>query len=120
MTDVVVTVPADQWDDWIAEGDLPGEPWSGNESHFWVRVLPAQLLTADSRLYVVARGKLRGYAPIVEYESICRLDGRRSCILRRGGAVAVTIPEGIPGFRGFRYRWWQREVEVPLPDWRTA
>lgn len=40
-------------------------------------------------------------------------------LVRRAGAVAVTIPEPITGFRGWRYRWWPREAEVPFPDWRT-
>lgn len=41
-------------------------------------------------------------------------------LIRRGGAVAVTIPQQIPGFRGFRYCWWDRALEVPFPEWRTA
>jgi hypothetical protein len=40
--------------------------------------------------------------------------------LVRHGAVAVTIPERIHGFRGYRQRWWPREAEQPFPDWRTA
>lgn len=39
---------------------------------------------------------------------------------RQGGAVAVTIKEPIPGFRGLRVRWWPREAEHPFPDWKTA
>ena len=37
-----------------------------------------------------------------------------------GGAVAVTIPERVTGFRGWRRRWWERDAEVPFPGWRTA
>ena len=40
-------------------------------------------------------------------------------ICRRGGAVACTIDEPIPGFRGLRKRWWRIEDERPFPDWRT-
>jgi hypothetical protein len=40
-------------------------------------------------------------------------------ICRRGGAVACTIPEEIPGFRGYRNRWWNQSTEVPYPSWRT-
>jgi hypothetical protein len=29
------------------------------------------------------------------------------------------VDEQVPGFMGFRYRWWDRSIEVPFPDWRT-
>jgi hypothetical protein len=121
--DVVVTVPKKQWKDWIAEGDLPGEAPSDMVSHFWLRNLPAGLRTVDKddRVYVVAHGRLRGYAPLWGFERYCRLvEGTdTSCLMRRGGAVAVTIADPIKGFQGFRYRWWKREDEVPFPDWQT-
>jgi hypothetical protein len=31
----------------------------------------------------------------------------------------MTIPEYIRGFRGWRQRWWERESEIPFPDWQT-
>ena len=39
-------------------------------------------------------------------------------IVRRGGAVAVTIDQPIPGFQGLRKPWWKREDERPFPNWR--
>ena len=123
MSDLVVTVPKRLWQEWIAEGDLPGEPWSGAYSHFWVGSAPDRdrLLGApDARVYIVSHGRLRGYAPLFDVEFRCRLAPRRSCLLRRGDAVAVTIDEPIHGFRGWRYRWWDRYEELPFPDWRTA
>ena len=42
----------------------------------------------------------------------------RFALIRCGGAVAVTIVTPLPGFRGFRYRFWDRAEEVPFPDWR--
>lgn len=37
MGDVVVTVPKSfGLDTWIAEGDAAGEPWSGEEWHFYL------------------------------------------------------------------------------------
>jgi len=49
------------------------------------------------------------------------IDGRlvtgRWAIGRKGGAVAVTIPDQIRGFRGFRPPWWDREQERPFPGW---
>ena len=118
VLDVVVTVPAKIWTAWIAEGDLPGDPWSGYESHFWVSQLPH--VDIGSRVYIVALGRLRGYAPPVAMEMKCRLNPNRSCLIRRGGAVAITIPETIRGFRGFRYRWWDRATEIPFPDWKDV
>jgi len=114
MSDVVVTVPQRLWQEWIAEGDGPGEEWSGLESFFHVgggrpRIVPGE------RVYIVAYGLLRGYAPLVRLEET----DFGFELVRRDRAEAVTIDEPIPGFRGWRYRWWQREVEREFPDWRT-
>ena len=115
--DVVVTVPKGLWAEWIAEGDLPGEE-AQYDSHFWLsqrfpRIAPGE------RVYVVAHGRLRGYAPLVAVENYCQLRPSVGCLLRRGGAVAVTIEEPIRGFQGFRYRWWNRDAERWFPDWQT-
>jgi hypothetical protein len=120
MADVVVTVPKSfhfagktGLAAWIAEGDLPGEEWSGNESHFYLGGAKPDIQPGD-RVYVVCEGKLRGYAPLL------RIDEFNNCygLVRRDGAVAVTIDEPIRGFQGFRYRWWDREDEKPFPDWQ--
>lgn len=34
--------------------------------------------------------------------------------------MACTIPAPVTGFRGWRYRWWSRDDEIPFPDWRTT
>ena len=34
--DVVVTVPKDLWEVWLDEGDLPGDEFEGDYSHFWI------------------------------------------------------------------------------------
>lgn len=117
MPDVVVTVPKGRWAEWLAEGDLPGEQ-AKFYSHFWVRNLPDIL--PGERVYIVAHGRLRGYAPLVGVQVQCQLNRDRCCLMRRGGAVAVTIPEHITGFMGWRYRWWDRAIEAPFPDWQTA
>ncbi len=115
MADVVVTVPKARWSEWVAEGDLPGESWSGLEYDFSLggRFIPE--IEAGDRVYIVAHGRLRGYAPLVRLS--CYGDGEWA-LTRASGAVAVTIPEAIRGFQGFRYRWWQRAIEIPFPDWR--
>ena len=117
MPDLVVTVPQRLWFDWIDEGDAVGEPDTGEEWGFscapdW-KAPPA--VKAGERLYVVAWGRLRGYAPVVD---VRRHDGRW-WIVRRGGAVACTIEEPIKGFRGYRSRWWPRGIERPFPGWMT-
>ena len=112
--DVVVTVPRWKWAEWVAEGDLPGEPETGQEYFFSVgRTRPD--IDPGERVYVVAHNRLRGYSPLVRLE--LGLHGRWY-LVRRNGAVAVTIPEPIRGFRGWRYRWWQPTDEVPFPNWR--
>ncbi len=109
--DIVVTVPKGRWAEWIAEGDLPGDDWSGAESYFSFGG-PRPRIEPGERVYIVAHGRLRGYAPLTYLHPA-------GYLVRRGGAVAVTIVEPIRGFRGWRYRWWQQETETPFPDWRN-
>lgn len=115
MSDLVVTVPQGLWQEWLREGDLAGERASGEEWSFFLGGAAPPIL-AGERLYVVAWGRLRGFAPVTRV----RATGRGWAIMRRGGAVAVTIDERIPGFQGWRAVWWPREAERPFPDWQTA
>lgn len=117
MPDIVVTVPKDLWSAWLAEGDLPGEP-AKFRSHFWIKQ-PVPDIDVGERVYIVAHGRLRGYAPLVGVELTCSLRPERACLMREGGAVAVTIAEAVRGFMGWRTCWWKREDEVPFPDWKT-
>ncbi len=111
--DVVVTVPKRQWRAWLAEGALPEGMDPGFAYYFWIgRAIPK--IQPGERVYIVAHGRLRGYAPLVEIKT--GIAG--TALVRYAGAVAVTIHETILGFRGFRYRWWDREKEQPFPEWQ--
>jgi hypothetical protein len=113
--DVVVTVPQSfGLDTWIAEGDAAGEPYSGEEWHFYLGG-PVPDIKPGERVYVTYKGKLRGYAPLVRIER----SYRGYALVRHGNAVACTIDKPLPGFRGFRYRDWDTSEEKPYPDWRT-
>lgn len=115
MPDVVVTVPKSfGLDTWIDESQLPGEEWNGVEYHFYLWGTPP-VIQPGERVYVVYNGALRGYAPLVRID---QWESGRYGLVRHGGAVAVTILEYIRGFRGFRYVWWNRNQEVPFPEWR--
>jgi hypothetical protein len=131
MADVVVTVPQTfQYagapgrrglEAWLAEGDAPGSPWSG-ELYSFTTGGARPTIEPGERVYVVCAGRLVGFAPLVrvEFWHWGRFQDRgRVAFIRGGGAVAVTIAEPITGFRGWRYRWWQREQETPLelPAW---
>lgn len=116
MADLVVTVPRDFWVDWIGEGDAVGEPETGEEWGFFLGGSKPPIVPGE-RLYVVAHGLLRGYAPVTGVER-GKVGGWG--IGRKGGAVAVTIPEDIKGFRGWRRRWWDRADERPFPIWEFA
>lgn len=115
--DVVLTVPKNLWNEWLAEGDLPGEP-PKFRSHFWINKHSIPDVRRGDRVYIVAHGKLRGYSPLVGVEHHCKLRPSRACLMREGGAVAITIPDPIIGFRGWRYRWWDLSIEVPFPNWK--
>lgn len=119
MSDICVTVPKTLWNGWIAEGDLPGSELSGTEYGFTVSTKPN--MEPGERVYIVAHGKLRGYAPLVRIETVGEFFGHGSgyALVRTGGAVAVTIPEQIIGFMGWHYRWWPYEEEREFPEWRT-
>jgi hypothetical protein len=125
VSDVVVTVPKSfGLDTWIAEGDAAGEPWSGQEWHFYLGGQVPKIEPGD-RVYVVYNNRIRGYAPLVrlEYEGKVwegeqYIDRGRFALVRHGYAEAVTIRAEVRGFRGWRYRWWDRDIEVPFPDWR--
>lgn len=118
MTDVVVTCPKGFWPEWIEEGDAAGEDPTGAE---WDFGMGGRIPTIEpgERVYVVAWGRLRGYAPLVELRAHRRGTITSFSLRRKADAVAVTVPVGIKGFQGWRYRWWDRDVEVPFPDWMT-
>lgn len=119
MSDVVVTVPKNFTMDydglrpgleqWLGEGDAPGQTWTGQEWDFTACGSRPNIATGE-RVYVVCNGRLVGYAPLIRLG----INGRYISFIRGGGAVAVTIPQPIVGFRGWRYRWWERSVETPL------
>jgi hypothetical protein len=115
IMNLVVTVPKWFWKDWIAEGDAVGEPVSGEEWGFFMGGNRPPIGPGD-RLYIVAHGRLRGYAPVT---ALKKTDDGRWAICREGGAVACTIPAPIKGFQGFRKVWWSASDEHPFPDWKT-
>jgi hypothetical protein len=127
--DIVVTIPKPRWTEWLTEGDLA----DGTENPaFWDERSEYGLtfgagasvpkVQVGERLYIVAHGQLRGYAPITEIDTERpeRFGGEPGgfAIVRRGDAVAVRLPLPVKGFQGYRYRWWNPEVEIPFPDWK--
>jgi hypothetical protein len=119
MSDVVVTVPKQIWYDWVAEGDSVGVPYSGETWGFFTSGMKPNIALGE-RVYIVAHGRLRGYAPLTKlvFEPVGGAFGRVA-FGRQGGAVAVTIDRPIRGFRGWRYRDWSYEEEKPFPNWQT-
>lgn len=119
MPDIVVTVPMEKWDEWLAEGDAAGDnPEESGREYFFTTRAALPKIQPGERVYIVAHGKLRGYAPLVRVEFLDEQVPRRFALVRRGGAQACTIVEKIYGFRGYRYRWWSRDREKSFPDWK--
>ncbi len=120
MPDLVGTCPKDFFLSWIAEGDAAGDPYTGEEWGWYTRAPLAETIKPGDRFYVVAHGKLRGYAFVTRVQGPENHQDQSGWIIcRRGDAVACTVPFAIPGFRGLRTRWWDREQEFPFPDWKT-
>lgn len=115
MVDLVGTCPKGLWLEWLAEGDAAGEPETGQLYEWRTRDPKVGRTRRGDRFYVVAHGRLRGWAPVIRVVSY----SGGWAIVRGGSAVACTIAAKIPGFRGLRARWWPREDEVPFPEWRT-
>ena len=114
--DIVVTVPKRfGLRRWIEEGDPAGSQWSGQ---LWTFSCGGHRpnIAIGERVYIVCEGCLRGYAPLVRLE----WNGNWGSFVRGGDAVAVTIPNPIVGFRGWRYRWWDKESEHPFLRWKEV
>ena len=126
MGDVVVTVPMNfkhrdvpgktGLTAWLGEGDPPGTPWSGQEWAFTVGGGTPSCVPGD-RCYVVCEGRLVGYSPLIRVEQWDMGNGKGRgliALIRGGGAVACTLKKPVRGFRGWRYRWWDRVAETPI------
>jgi len=99
---------------WLAEGDPPGSEWSGQEWDFMIGHTKPRIQHGE-RVYIVCEGKLQGYAPLIRLDYFPNIPPRgRYSLVRGGGAVALTLESAIPGFRGFRYRWWNRTDELKI------
>ena len=125
MTDICVTVPQSRWQEWIQEGALPGEPCPLGVEYHWFSSAVIPQIQPGERVYIVAFGLLRGYAPLVRLERRPVLPPSwwwpqaTWALVRHGGAVSCTIPATIKSMPGWRYRWWQRYDERTFPDWKT-
>jgi len=124
---LVVSVTKTFWKEWIAEGDAAGDPPTGIEWGYYIGGRKPNIHAGD-RLYIVAHGRVRGYSPVTrlgrtdqsEFHESNKINiGHQWIICREGNAVAVTIPEVVRGFQGWRYVWWKQEDEIPFPNWKT-
>ena len=139
MTDIVVTVPQHCWEGWLHEGSLPGDICPPGVEYYWFSRAARPRIEPGERVYVVAFGRLRGYAPLVRIETLDEAVRRWShkkdlslpppaswwwpgatwALVRRGEAVACTIRETITSHPGWCYRFWRRDIdETPFPGWR--
>lgn len=137
MSDVVVTVPKTfryagklGLAAWIAEGAAAGDepdPEFDDESWSFVTFGASPDIQPGERVYVVCDDRLRGYSLLTDLLWEGKVFGApkptrlsRWAFIRGSEAVAVTIPDRIVGFRGWRARWWDRAIEVPFLNWRES
>lgn len=121
MADIVVTLPKSFRHPcapgrvglaaWLCEGDAAGELETGFEYCWTTSGRPD--IEIGERVYVVHNARLIGYAPLIVMEH----DGYRAQLIRGGDAQAVSTFERIRGFRGYRYRWWDRADERRIVNW---
>lgn len=130
MSDVVVTCPKALWREWLDEGDLAHDEgpdpaaWTVYYEYGFHMGGTAPEILPGERVYIVAHGRLRGWAPLVYVEhwpKSARFGARPGAfaLVRHGGAVACTLDEPVRGFQGWRRRWWDYTDERPFPNWRT-
>ena len=115
--DLVGTCAKTFLEEWLSEGGLAGTTPDGTIYCWKTRHRLALHISSGERFYVVAHGKLRGWAYVAGVTG--DYHGPWAYIYREGGGTAVTIPRPIPGFQGLRKRWWDRSEEIPFPDWKT-
>lgn len=130
MSDVVVTLPLKfTWPGapgrtglaaWLMEGDVAGEDPTGAAYAFTVGGARPRIERGE-RVYVVYSRRLIGCAPLARIETLPSIgvpgSVGRHALIRLNNATALTIDEYIPGFRGWRYRWWDRAAECPIINW---
>ena len=115
--DLVGTCPMRRWRKWLAYGGFT--PESGKAYVWYTRSSLVTQMSPGDRFYVVAFGRLRGYAPVVK---VLTLNGGWFGVMwmrNPGNAVACTIDRSCIGFQGLARRWWPREDEKPFPEWRS-
>lgn len=61
--DLVATCPKGFWSEWLAEGDCAGTAETGEEYGWYTGHSYIRLIEPGDRFYVVAHGRLRGWAP---------------------------------------------------------
>jgi hypothetical protein len=147
--DVVVTVPKDQWEGWLDEGELPGLDrvecptcgWRGRvqewKGHRTPKLLSETCFASSgdrpewhfflggarpSDLKPGDRVYVVAHDKLRGYAPLVRIERTSGgvALVRHGGGVAVTVDFPIRGFQGFRYRWWPREIETSFPDFEVA
>jgi hypothetical protein len=106
VRDIVVTVTAKLWLNWLCEGDLPGDPILESGTWEFATSRPPKEWKPGQRVYVVAHGYLRGYGEL--------LHAADNYLTRFGPGVACTVldqdtPKPIRGFQGWRYATWRRD-----------
>jgi hypothetical protein len=113
MTDIVVTVPRERWNDWHA-GLGGGDPAGHRRSlHIYGDRPPC---SCGDLLYIVSHGRLR---LVIEIESVQPLRGGWFLwgLVLKPATLPATFIQGFPKWRA---RWWEPRDEAPFPDWRIA
>lgn len=110
MTDIVVTVPRESWAAFVA---ARGDARRGTLIPFQFAEHPPA--SAGDTIYFAAHGRLRLKAQV---ESVFPWRGATGVLASL--IAPVTICLAVPGFPGWRKRWWSAVDEQPFDAWRSA
>ena len=102
MTDIVITIPRAAWADWLMQHGADDQRGRMRSFHVYDEERGHPPCSTGDQLYVVAHGRLR-------------------CVLLIEAIMMrpVTLAGYVPGFAGWRRRWWDPQHELPFPAWRT-
>lgn len=114
MTDIVITIPRETWGDWLAHHGPGLQRGKLRTFHIYDHARGRPPSSAGDMLYVAAHGRLRCVFLIEQVHPL-----RGGWFIWATMTRSVTLKDHVPGFKGWRRRWWDVAAEEDFDAWRT-